>query len=284
MKKSFAISIASACLLANANAYELPIEVTNAITNDSWGIQLTPALSRNELTTYFLSNWSQLLNNIEHFPTRMYDPSYKKERIISTVSTFYEDCALLEPLVYVDFLDKVLSLRESGRITPGELQLILLPDNSKSDFLSVNYEHPRVANILEKAISLVPPDDDGLKRCLEDMANGSLADNYLTNKSMDAPLPQTLPGIKLKRPWGSLIKKYEKITGTKVPPDPDFPEEPQSRPERRPHQSGLSDDSEINTARQTISPTSKSMIGAMAALSVGGLIWMWARWRKRRER
>jgi hypothetical protein len=57
------------------------------------------------------------------------------------------------------------------------------------------------------------------------MASGKLADEYLTNRPTEAALPQTLPGIKLKRPWGKLIKRYERLTGEKIPPDPDFPEE-----------------------------------------------------------
>lgn len=284
MKKSFAISIASACLLSNASAYELPIEVTNAITNDSWGSSFEPSLQRQELKQYFLANWQSILNDLDSLPIRRYDPKYKKERVIGSYSTFFEDCEALEPLNYLDFLEQSLTLAETGRIEKGMLLDLTAGLVEKQNFLSINYEHPRVAAILQRKLKIAQNEDSSWRELLEKSANGDLADNYLTNQSTDAPLPQTLPGIKLKRPWGSLIKKYEKITGTKVPPDPDFPEEPQSRPERRPRQSGMSDDSQINTARQTISPTSKSMIVAMAALSFGGLIWMWARWRKRRER
>lgn len=74
---------------------------------------------------------------------------------------------------------------------------------------------------------------DSLLSLVEDQEKGDLADNYMANMSDDAPLPQTLPGIKLKRPFASLIKKYERLTGRKVPPDPDFPDEPQTRPSKR---------------------------------------------------
>ena len=70
--------------------------------------------------------------------------------------------------------------------------------------------------IFAKARPLIPSSEEAKLSWLDEAAAGDLADNYLTNKSDDAPLPETLPGIKLKRPWASLIKKYEMMTGKKV--------------------------------------------------------------------
>lgn len=68
---------------------------------------------------------------------------------------------------------------------------------------------------------------------VDDQAGGKLADNYMVNSSDDDPLPQTLPGIKLQRPFASGIRKYEAMTGNRVPPDPNFPDHHTTRPSRK---------------------------------------------------
>lgn len=263
-----------------AQGYEIPPQVVNAVANDSWGTHFEPAISRMELKGYFTENWREIATNIEALPSSRFDPKYNKDRVLSTISTFYEDCGSLTPMEYLDFLDQMLILYEDERISHLAFKLLLLAENEKEDFLSVNYEHPRVAEILKKAIQLVPAEDESLRSCLEDMASGKLADNYKTNKEDDAPLPQTLPGIKLKRPWGSLIRKYERVTGKKLPPDPDFPDEDGVRPERRPEQK---DSVEVEEVVE-LTPLGKSLVGGSLALVAALIAWGIARWRKVRRR
>jgi hypothetical protein len=110
---------------------------------------------------------------------------------------------------------------------------IVFGREKKDDFLPVNWEHPRVRAILTKMRKLIPQTNESLQSYVEDVATGKLADNYMTNEGDDAPLPETLPGIKLVRPWDSLIKKYERMTGKKIeePHDPTF----NPRPEKANH-------------------------------------------------
>jgi hypothetical protein len=105
----------------------------------------------------------------------------------------------------------------------------VLGNDKKDDFLSVNWEYPRVRVILKKVIKLIPTTDEDLRSCVEEIASGRLADNYMTDKGDDDPRPETLPGIKLVRPWDSLLKKYERMTGKKVEEsyDPTFNPRPE---------------------------------------------------------
>jgi hypothetical protein len=202
--------------------------------NDSWGGQREPALSRADLKSHMMTNWRKITADIDALPISKFDPKYNKERVLPSISLFIDDCEGLPPLEYLDFLDQMLVLYEQKRISDDAFEHAFLPSLEKQDFLSVNYSHPRMAAILQKAISLTPHYNDDLKSCFKDMVSGALADNYMTDRSDDAPLPETLPGVKLKRPWGSILRKYERLTGKKVPPDPGFPDEDQTRPPRRP--------------------------------------------------
>jgi hypothetical protein len=219
---------------------------------------------------YVLKNWKLIAEKIEILPEVEGDIPEKGVAFNASVMAFSETCQKLPPLEYVDFLDQMLLLYEKRRISKLAFEEVILPGLEKQDFLSVNYAHPRVESILKKAITLTSKEDDSLRSCLEDMASGALADNYKTNKSDDAPLPETLPGIKLKRPWDSLIRKYERITGKNVPPDPDFPDESGTRPERRPGQGNDGKDASIqNGSGDSTWVSWKLPVIAMALLAIG---------------
>ncbi len=259
--------------LRDATAYELPPEVINGVANDSWGSNFEPALSSRDLKNYFAKNWRNVAANIELLPTHKIDPKHNKERLIPIYSTFYESCEILEPDEYVDFIDQMLLLYEQKRVSDLFFEGFLMADFEKQDFLSVNFEHPRVAAFLKKAISLVPPEDESLRSCLEDMANGTLADDYMVNRSDDGAKPQTLPGIKLKRPWDSLIRKYERATGKKLPPAPDFPEDAE-RPSKRAGHKGESGFDDVESSATNHSSGLIYWIGLPFLALLGVFVWL----------
>jgi hypothetical protein len=213
----------------------LPADIERAFVKNNPYISRGDAMSMDDprFVEYVLKNWRPIAERIEILPEVEGDIPEKGVAFNVSVIAFSEACEKLPPMEYVDFLDRMLVLYEQRRISELAYEQVILPGLEKQDFLSVNYEHPRVEAILKKALSLLSPEEESLRSCLEKTASGALADNYKTDKSDDAPLPETLPGIKLKRPWDSLIKKYERITGKKLPPDPDFPENPGTRPHRR---------------------------------------------------
>lgn len=262
---------------------KLPDEIERAFVKNNPYLSREDAMSMDDprFVDYILKNWRWIAEEIEILPEVEGDIPDKGVAFNASVMAFAETCQKLPPLEYLDFLDQMLVHYEQGRISDTAFELMLLAQLEKHDFLSVNYEHPRVAAILKKANRLTPAKNKALKSCLEDMASGALADNYKTNREDDAPLPQTLPGIKLKRPWGSLIKRYERVTGKKVPPDPDFPEETSLRPERRP---GQSDSGSGVEEVVELTPLGKSLLGGILALVAAGTAWGFARWRRQRGR
>jgi uncharacterized protein (DUF1015 family) len=135
-----AFVLVTALLLVRAISSELPIEVVNAIANDSWGQKLNPSLTRQELGSYFTKNWRSIAANIEALPLSKYDTVYKKKVPISSHSLFFESCEALEPVEYVEFVDGMVGLYEQKRISANGFELLLLPEGEKQSFLSVNYE------------------------------------------------------------------------------------------------------------------------------------------------
>lgn len=184
---------------------------------------------------YVLMNWREILEDIECIPMMNQHPlanSTDDVRMNVSLSLFTGTCEDLTPEDYVEFFNKLLDLRAENRISYPAIKDAYLASGSKDYFFAVNWEHPEVQKIFAKMKRLIPPEDESLRSMVEEEEKGGLADNYLTNKSDDAPLPQTLPGIKLQRPFASLIRKYEAMTGKKVPPDPDFPDHRITRPSR----------------------------------------------------
>ncbi len=184
---------------------------------------------------YVLTNWREIMETIECIPMMDQHPirnSTDEVRMNVSLSLFTGTCEDLTPEDYVEFFNKLLDLRAENRISYLAIKDAYLASGSKDYFFAVNWEHPEVQKIFAKMKRLIPPEDASLLSLVEEEEKGALADNYLTNKSDDAPLPQTLPGIRLQRPFASLIRKYEAMTGKKVPPDPDFPDHRITRPSR----------------------------------------------------
>jgi len=165
---------------------------------------------------YIHKNWRDIAENIEWLPLAEGEKIPEKLAFNSSVMNFGQTCESLPAFEYLDFFEKMLSLAEEKRISFGAIEFLYMADDEKDFFFSVNWEHQRVQEILERFRKLIPEEEETLLKMVDLESKGGLADNYMTNKSDDAPLPETLPGIKLKRPWGSLIKKYEQMTGKKV--------------------------------------------------------------------
>lgn len=261
---------------------KLPAEIERAFVKNNPYLSRGDALAMDDpkFVEYVLKNWRTIAEKIEMLPEVEGNIPEEGVAFNASVMAFSEVCQKLPPMEYVDFLDQMLIHFDQGQISESAFESMLLAQLEKHSFLSVNFEHPRVAAILKKAIRLTPAKNESLKSCLEDMSSGKLADNYLTNRSDDDPKPQTLPGIKLKRPWGSLIRKYERVTGKKLPPDPDFPDEDRARPERRP---GQRDSGRVEEVVE-LTPLGKSLLGGILALVVAGIAWGVARWRRKRDK
>lgn len=193
---------------------------------------------------YIRQHWREIAENIESLP--MADPgpgrSYtsEKDAFNASAANFGAACEVLPPMEYLDFLEKWLDLYQQEKISDWTLQRQLMGLSQKDNFLDVNWEHPRVKNIATRTKELIPD-----FQYADSILNGTLADGYLNSKSDDDPLPETLPGIKLKRPWGSVLKKYERMTGKKSPHDPHFDPRPTTRIKGKPSsESGIQDPSE----------------------------------------
>jgi hypothetical protein len=160
------------------------------------------------------------------------------DRLYLTISLACEE---LGPPEYLDFLDKILDIHEQKKVrgeTIGYADLLFFGQGRKKSFLAVNWENPRVRGILLRAVRLFSDLDPDAANYLQRQANGELADNYMTGEPDDAPRPETLPGVKLQRPWASLIRKYEQLTAKKVPYDPTFDPRPSKRPGQTAESSG----------------------------------------------
>jgi len=242
--KALWISLLLFAAMTTLNAQELREDVAEVFSENSSYQESTAKLkiTDDEFISYILNDWRRIAQNIEVLPPAKGSYATRVDAFNSSVMTFSETCQKLPPEEYLHFLDQILVLYEQKRISDRAFIHVFLPSFEKKDFLDVNYSHPRVAAILKKAIKLTPAEEANMRSALEATANGSLADNYMYDRSDDDPLPETLPGIKLKRPWGSFIRKYERLTGKKVPPDPDFPDEDQTRPARRPQANAGSDE------------------------------------------
>ena len=178
-----------------------------------------------KFTQYICEHWKDIMR--EYIPNYHNSDGPNKTLTIDVIRFAAED---LPPLEYLDFLENLLDMEDQGKLPRGNNSLMLDGRNKKSSFLEVNWQYPRVQAILKRAIKLFSNDKVAVA-AFEATASGKLADNYRNGVSDDAPDPETLPGIKLQRPWGSLIRKYEWLTGKKVPPDPKY----DPRTDRRGH-------------------------------------------------
>lgn len=227
---------------------------------------------------YVCKNWREIAEDIECLPPLDGVEIKNGVKFNCSVINFGRACCRLSPTEYVDFFEQVLNLREQKRISFTAFENMYYGSWGKECFWSVNWEHPRVQGIFKRIRKFDPPPDADFLSLMEKQAHGKLADNYMASVSDDEPLPQTLPGIKLQRPFATLIRKYERVTGKKLPSDPDFPEDASSRPERRPGQgdsgSGVEQVVELTTL-------GKSLLGGILALLAAGIAWGIARWRRK---
>jgi hypothetical protein len=159
--------------------------------------------STDELVAYIKAHWRELLDGIESIP----DPPNP----ISKLSIIGAAAENLQPMEYLDFLDKYLDTCERSKL-PGRYMVSQLAGSAKkSFFLAVNFEHPRVRNILHRALDLLPEDaeTEASRELIRTILAGELADSYMTNVPEDTPPPETLPGIKLRKPWASILDKIK---------------------------------------------------------------------------
>lgn len=199
----------------------IPSEVESGIKQSGIGESggfFIHGVEKEKFYDFIKYHWREMADNIEVLPSADAGPgfSFNSEKVARSASAmnFAAACEILPPEEYVEFLDKWTSLAEEGRIPFAAFERMGV--DQKYCFLDVNWEHPKVKGILRRMIKLAPPNEESWLEMMTAIANGELADTYMENMSDDAPLPQTLPGIKLKKPWGSLIKRYERLTGKKA--------------------------------------------------------------------
>jgi hypothetical protein len=186
-----------------------------------------------EFVDYITSNWPKIADNIESLPPVDGEDFLGNVRFNATVVHFGYACCRLGPIEYLDYFEQITALYEQKRISFTAFKNLYHGGYGKEDFWSVNWEHPGVQAIFERIRRFDPPPDASFMEMVEDQSAGKLADNYMVNRGDNDPLPQTLPGIKLQRPFASLIRKYEAMTGKKFPPDPEFPDHHITRPSKR---------------------------------------------------
>lgn len=151
-----------------------------------------------QLREYVAGHWLELLDNFESIQT-VGNTSYAS---IVTLGLLAED---LPPEQYVEFMDHYVDLYSQHRIPDRQFLLQLMGVGRKAYFMTVNAKHPKVRAILKKAQDVVPVDNVALQSAIASEISGEGDDMYYANKSDDEPPPQTMPGIKLKTPFESLI-------------------------------------------------------------------------------
>ncbi len=246
---------------------DIQVALTQSNPGESGGL-FVHGTSEERLFGFIRENWREIAERIEELPVTpgVFDSATSQKN--ATVIVFGVACEWLPAEEYLEFLEKFTELREEGRIDFGVWKSQLFGWAKKDHFLAVNWQHPRVKNLLEKAMGMVPETETDTLEMLNNIAHGKLADSYLVNKPDDAPLPETLPGVKLKRPFASLISKYERLTGKRVPADPQFPEEMHSRPPRR-SENGLNDvPVSVDMASALFSGRAKSLAVASFSLAL----------------
>lgn len=228
----FVITVCSPLVAAE---FSLPQEVEISFRRNGQPIPGgNESYGRQELFIHYISqNWRNIVENIECLPPLDGHEDEKGVKFNVSVVRFGYSCAHLPPEEYLEFFEQIVSLYEQKRISFTAFENIYHGADEKHDFWSVNWEHPRVQAIFDRIRNFNPPPDDTFKSMVEDQSIGKLADNYMHDLPVDSPPPETLPGIKLQRPWASLIRKYEAITGKRVPVDPNFPDHNNARPSRK---------------------------------------------------
>ena len=210
---------------------ELPEQITNFVTGKALREQRANSASEEETKIYLAENWRIIASNIHILP-KIGAGSHSQTGVSDAcVGIFAVACESLSPMDFLAYLDAMVGLYEKKEISDNAFESLILMQEEKCDFLSVNWEHPRVQAFLAKSRKLIPPDDVDLVNCVAAMASGELADGYMLDRADDDPRPQTLPGIKLKRPWDSLITKYERMTGKKI--DEPYDSRLNPRPKKR---------------------------------------------------
>lgn len=174
---------------------------------------------------FALKHWKILLSDVDRLPSRRGNP---QTVTAAQISVF---CEKLPPMEYLDLLDRLIDLVAGEKINPDTLMAQINGTESKHLFIAVNFEHARVRDLLRRAKE-VSGDHPNIVRSLERHESGELADGYQVTNGADF-FPQTLPGIKLRHPDETLIRKYEQMTGRRIPRDPRFETQSAIRPPRR---------------------------------------------------
>lgn len=254
MKFFLIINLLSLVSILHGSDFKLPEDVANSFRLAGHRIQGSDELHGEEksFVDYVVSNWRDISKNIEYLPPKDGKSPIEIRFNASVVRLGYA-CDSLPPIEYVEFFEQIVTLYEQKRISTLAFTNLYLGGDIKANFWSVNWEHPRVQGIFDRMRKFDPPLSESFLSLVEAEANGSLADNYMTNVSDDTPPPQTLPGIKLQRPWASAIRKYEALTGKRIPKHPDFPDHNNTRPSRKGLQEGkgLDNSAPSNTTAAT---------------------------------
>lgn len=183
-------------------------------------------------TDYILKNWRTISEDIECLPPKDGEDNPGVKFNVSVIQFGYA-CAQLPPTEYVEFFEKIVGLYEQKRISFSAFENIYEGADAKRDFWTVNWEHPRVQAIFARIRKFDPPPRKALLDFIENQASGKLADTYMHDLPDDTKPPETLPGIKLQRPWASVIRKFEAMTGNRVDADPNFPDHHNTRISKR---------------------------------------------------
>ena len=239
----------------------------DSTTGESGGFSIR-GVDEERFVNFIKLNWRSIAANIETLPKRPNSTLFKNQLSYSSLIVFGAACETLPPEEYLDFFDQLINLREQDRIPFHSIDRLMLGIQQKDCFFAVNWEHPRVQAIFKKVKQLTPADEKSFYDYVNAASRGELADTYLENRSEGNPLPQTLPGIKLRRPWESMIKKFEVFTGKKSPRNP----ESDPRSPRR-HNAPLAQAS-ITTLNKTQSIDFwKWSSSTIALFSIAFLIW-----------
>lgn len=207
MKKRFTFILASLYLHSLASASpNLTPEAKEAFRKASVGEDgyLYPSGSGRELIIKTVKeNWKDLLDHLDDVPS-------EGGTIRSAARVVGNAAEELPPLEYLDFLEHYLTAYSRGQIDDDILRWQLGGVDRKNYFITVNATHPRVRALLLRTKELVSKNNIAFQEYLDEEIAGKRSDMYMANKSDDDLAPETLPGIKLRSPFESLIAKVHR--------------------------------------------------------------------------
>jgi len=197
------IIIASMLLLISSplsRSVEFPPEIVKGFQKSEFleGGGIAIEGDRAAFISFVTNNWRSLTDDLDSLPPSDLPSIYPNGQHEYSVAILGTACETLQPEEYVSFLQKWVGLFEKDQIPLRVMENSLSGvTNSKRNFVSANWQEPRIQAILRRAIEKTPKASTEQINLFTGMLTGKCAGDYLNSQSDVIVRPQTLAGVKL---------------------------------------------------------------------------------------